>query len=158
MMTGSDPINPNRSRLMSRVRQNHTGPEIAVRRLLHSAGYRFALHAKDLPGRPDIVFTRRKKVVFVHGCFWHRHHGCRRTTSPKTRSEFWQSKFDANVRRDSRQMGHLAAIGWETFVVWECEIGQKASLAERMFEFLGPSRWPSAKVQAQIYSDLLAIQ
>jgi DNA mismatch endonuclease, patch repair protein len=117
---------------MARVRGKDTRPELKVRRVLHSLGYRFRLHRKDLPGRPDIVLPRYRTAVFVHGCFWHRHEGCRRTTSPQTRTTFWQSKFNATVERDERQRADLQAAGWNVVVVWECETRDVQMLRERL--------------------------
>lgn len=122
---------------MSRIGPKHSKPEIVVRRLLHAMGYRFRLHAKELPGRPDIVLRPRKKVIFVHGCFWHRHIGCKKATTPKTRHEFWQTKFDANVVRDARVQAQLKDLGWEHIVVWECETKDHESLSVILREFLG---------------------
>ena len=92
-----------------------------VRRVLHGAGYRFRLHRRDLPGSPDVVLPRHRLAVFVHGCFWHRHTGCPRTTTPKTRAAFWASKFAANIARDERATAELGRLGWRVHVVWECE-------------------------------------
>lgn len=125
----TDPI---RSRIMSAVRQKNTGPEIIVRRILHGLGLRFRLHRKDLPGRPDIVLAKHKTVVFVHGCFWHRHSGCSKTTTPKTRKEFWQTKFDQNVERDLRSERALVDRGWNVLVIWECETSDLVRLRERL--------------------------
>ena len=125
-----------RSALMRRVRDRDTAPELAVRRLLHRYGYRFRLHAKDLPGRPDIVFRRRRKAIFVHGCFWHRHEGCRRTTSPKTRIAFWEKKFSANRQRDKAAVFALERAGWDVAVVWECETRDVGALARRLMRFM----------------------
>src|SRR4051812_5907882 len=97
---------------MSKVRSGDTKPEMVVRRLLHGEGYRYRLHDRRLPGSPDIVFASRRKAIFVHGCFWHRHPGCRRATTPKTRTSFWEAKFAANVARDQRQLQSLDKLGW----------------------------------------------
>ena len=121
-----------RSRNMAAIRGKDTAPELAVRRILHAMGLRFRLHRKDLPGRPDIVLPKHRTVVFVHGCFWHRHKGCRYTTTPKTRQEFWQSKFAANVERDGRNRTDLQQLGWRVIVVWECELRQPSDLKERL--------------------------
>ena len=121
-----------RSRNMAAIRGKNTAPELAVRRILHAMGLRFRLHRKDLPGRPDIVLPKHRTVVFVHGWFWHRHEGCRYTTAPKTRQEFWQSKFAANVERDSRNGTDLQQLGWRVIVVWECELRQPSDLKERL--------------------------
>ncbi|WP_291365232.1 very short patch repair endonuclease [Acetobacter sp. UBA5411] len=111
-----------RSRNMSRIRGRDTGPELRLRSLLHRAGFRFRLHAKDLPGKPDIVLPKYHTVIFVHGCFWHRHKGCRNATTPSTRAEFWQAKFDGNVDRDNRNRAALETAGWTVMTVWECEL------------------------------------
>jgi DNA mismatch endonuclease (patch repair protein) len=111
-----------RSRMMAGIRGKDTKPEVAVRSLLHRDGFRFRLRVTDLPGRPDIVLPRYRAVVFVHGCFWHRHPGCKYSYTPKTHPAFWIRKFDANVARDSEVSNNLRAAGWRVFVVWECEI------------------------------------
>jgi DNA mismatch endonuclease (patch repair protein) len=110
-----------RSRMMSGIRGRNTRPELRVRQYLHAAGLRFRLDASDLPGRPDIVFRRRQLAVFVHGCFWHRHPGCRFATMPATRIEFWQRKFEANTARDARVVTRLQGLGWSVLTIWECE-------------------------------------
>ena len=126
-----------RSAIMRAVASKNTKPEMTVRRLLHAMGYRYRLHVKDLPGRPDIVFRSRKKVIFVHGCFWHRHIGCRYATTPKTRVDFWQSKFDANVERDRRNVSDLEKAGWEVMTIWQCELKRGAlHLEDRLQSFL----------------------
>ena len=121
-----------RSRNMAAIRGKDTAPELAVRRILHAMGLRFRLHRKDLPGRPDIVLPKHRTVVFVHGCFWHRHEGWRYATTPKTRQQFWQTKFAANVERDSRNRTDLQQLGWHVIVVWECELRQPSDLKERL--------------------------
>lgn len=139
MLAGMDTLTPaERSALMSRIRGKDTKPELAVRRALHAMGYRYRTHDLKLPGRPDLVFTRRRTVVFVHGCFWHRH-GCTKTSTPKTRPEYWAAKFAGNVERDKRNAERLAEAGWRVFVAWECEIG-KGDVMQRLVEFLGPPR------------------
>lgn len=125
-----------RSANMARIRSRDTKPEVIVRRLLHSLGYRYRLHRRELPGSPDICFVSRKKAIFVHGCFWHRHDGCARTTTPKTRKAFWEDKFRKNVVRDRRNMTCLAELGWDTMVVWECETKNLERLALRLAGFL----------------------
>ncbi len=117
-----------RSALMARVKGKNTKPEMIVRRLLHAMGRRVRLHRKDLPGRPDIVLPRSKVAIFVNGCFWHRHPGCRLASTPKTRVEFWQDKFAANVQRDERSYAALVALGWHVVLVWECETRDRARL------------------------------
>ncbi|WP_163958405.1 very short patch repair endonuclease [Sphingomonas insulae] len=106
---------------MAQVKGKDTKPEIAVRRALHSLGYRFRLHRGDLPGRPDIVMPKYKTAIFVHGCFWHRHSNCKKASMPKTRVDFWQDKFAANVSRDQRNEDALRTKGWNVVIVWECE-------------------------------------
>jgi DNA mismatch endonuclease (patch repair protein) len=110
-----------RRALMGRVRQEHTAPEVAVRRALHAKGYRFRLHRRDLPGSPDIVLPRHRTAIFVHGCFWHRHPDCRGASTPKTNCEYWHQKFSANVMRDARAADELVKAGWKVAIVWECE-------------------------------------
>ena len=127
-----------RSALMSRIRGKDTKPELAVRRALHAMGYRYRTHGGGLPGRPDLVFSKRRTVVFVHGCFWHRH-GCAKTSTPKTRTEYWATKFAANVERDQRNAERLAEDGWRVFVAWECEIDQ-GDVIQRLVDYLGPPR------------------
>lgn len=110
-----------RSWNMSRIRGKDTGPERLVRSLLHRMGYRFRLHGKDLPGRPDLVLPKYRTVVFVHGCFWHRHRGCRNCTTPTNNRDFWVKKLNENAARDRRSAGALIKMGWRVVVVWECE-------------------------------------
>ena len=124
---------------MSRIRGIDTQPELLVRRALHAMGYRFRKHVRELPGCPDLVFTRRRAVIFVHGCFWHRH-GCRKTYVPKTREAFWREKFIHNVDRDLRNQKLLAEAGWRILVVWECEIESNDSIVAQTVAFLGPPR------------------
>jgi len=111
-----------RSWNMSRIKGRNTGPELRLRSLLHRAGFRFRLHPKDLPGKPDIVLSRYRTVIFVHGCFWHQHPRCRNATTPSTRRDFWQAKFDENVSRDARNCADLQSAGWNVITVWECEL------------------------------------
>lgn len=113
---------PTRSRMMSAIRGRDTGPERILRSALHRLGLRFRLHHRGLPGRPDLVLPRHRAAVFVHGCFWHRHAGCRFTTHPGTRPEFWTAKFTANVERDCRNETALIEAGWRVAVVWECAL------------------------------------
>lgn len=124
-----------RSWLMSRVKGRDTTPERVVRSMLHKMGYRFRLNRKDLPGKPDIVFPSRKKIVFVHGCFWHAH-GCRIGRPPKTKRKFWNAKFVANRARDERNSEQLCALGWDVFVVWQCELKDLPKLETRIVDFL----------------------
>ena len=122
-----------RSRMMSAIRGRDTRPELEVRRLLHREGLRFRLHAA-LPGKPDLVFPKYEAVVFVHGCFWHRHPNCRYATTPASNQEFWQAKFNANVARDKRVLARLRREGWRVFTVWACRIteGRMRALARQI--------------------------
>ena len=124
---------------MARVRQKNTAPEIVVRKLLHRLGYRFRLHRRNLPGTPDIVLPKYRKILFVHGCFWHRHLDCSKTTTPKTRTEFWQEKFRANVARDQAKEQALRAAGWEPLVIWECQTFDIVKLEQRLRRLLSAS-------------------
>lgn len=126
-----------RSAIMRRVRREGTEPELAVRRMLHRMGYRFRLHAKELAGSPDVVFRPRKAVIFVHGCFWHGH-DCRWRRPVKSNSEYWAAKIERNQRRDAAALKALAALGWRSLVVWECEVKHAEVLAERLQTFLDP--------------------
>lgn len=121
---------------MSRIRGKDTTPEVAVRSALHRLGYRFRLHRRDLPGRPDIVLPKHGTVIFVHGCFWHRHARCRYAYTPKSRVEFWQRKFQQNVERDRRVQRELRRLGWKVIVVWECETANLLTLAEQPLAML----------------------
>lgn len=114
-----------RSRMMSRIRGRNTRPEVVLRKALHRKGFRFRLNAKKLPGSPDIVLPRWKTVLFVHGCYWHRHPGCRKATTPSSNVEFWAKKFRQNVERDARNIRDLLEAGWRVGVVWECAIGRE---------------------------------
>ena len=111
-----------RSAIMRAVRGKDTTPEVIVRRAAHRVGLRFRLHVKELPGRPDLVLPRWRTAVFVNGCFWHRHQGCRKATVPKSNAEFWARKFNANVRRDQSNCRDLEAMGWRVVVLWQCEV------------------------------------
>jgi DNA mismatch endonuclease (patch repair protein) len=121
-----------RSWNMSRIRGQNTSPELRVRSLLHRSGFRFRLHRRDLPGSPDIVLPRHRVVVFVHGCFWHRHPRCRLAARPKSRRLFWKKKFLENVIRDRRAVSQLAKLGWRVIIIWECETRDSPRLAERI--------------------------
>lgn len=126
-----------RSRMMAGIRGRNTRPELLLRRELHARGLRFRLHRKDLPGSPDLVFPRYKAVVFVHGCFWHRHDDCRYASTPATRTEFWQKKFAANVARDRKVEDDLTTLGWRVAVVWECALRKGVGQAgERIADWL----------------------
>ncbi|HEU0122956.1 MAG TPA: DNA mismatch endonuclease Vsr [Bryobacteraceae bacterium] len=126
-----------RSEIMRRVRSKSTGPELTVRSLVHRLGYRFRLHRKDLPGSPDLVFPRFRKVIFVHGCFWHQHH-CPRAVRPQSRSDYWNRKLDGNLRRDRKNKRLLGAGGWGILVIWECQIKPPLlpALGRRIVRFL----------------------
>lgn len=119
-----------RSRMMAGIKGKNTSPELLVRRYLHATGLRFRLHDRRLPGSPDLAFPGLKVALFVHGCFWHRHTDCPFATTPKTRADFWQQKFSANVTRDRRNLDALTTAGWKPVVVWECELSQDSTLDE----------------------------
>ncbi len=125
-----------RSALMSRIRGKDTSPELAVRQLTHRLGFRFRLHRRDLPGTPDLVLPKLKKAVLVHGCFWHRHEGCKNAVLPKTRQEWWQAKLSGNVARDARNTELLASQGWDVLILWECEI-RSGDFGIKLAAFLG---------------------
>lgn len=144
-----------RSVNMSRVRSANTRPELHVRSLLHRLGYRFRLHRRTLPGTPDLVFPSRRAVIFVHGCFWHRHAGCPKASIPATRPEFWAEKFEANAARDERVQRALAAEDWRVEVVWECEMRDREALTLRLISFLGaPTPTEAARWSAGIEPDI----
>ena len=136
------PVSPDRSALMGRIRQKSTAPELAVRKCLRALGYRFQLHRADLPGTPDIVLPKYRAAIFVHGCFWHRHQGCARTTTPKTRVAFWQEKFRRNKSRDRTNIQRLRKSGWTPVVVWECHARDATLLGSHLQRLLNrlPSR------------------
>jgi len=117
---------------MSRIRGKHTRPELVVRRMAHQMGLRFRLHRKDLPGTPDLVFPSRKIAAFVHGCFWHRHPGCRRASGTRTRSDYWQSKFERNVARDREVKQQLEESGWRVVTFWECETRHTEAVSKQL--------------------------
>ena len=125
-----------RSLNMAAVRSKDTGPEIAVRKIVHRLGYRYRLHVSSLPGRPDLVFPSRRKVVFVHGCFWHRHPRCRYATSPKTHKNFWEAKFTSNIARDRTARRELKRMNWAILTVWACELKKPDKLTTRLNDFL----------------------
>lgn len=133
-------VSESRRRNMAAIKGKNTRPELTVRQLLHARGYRFRLHSKDLPGRPDIVFSARRKIIEIMGCFWHRHPGCAFAANPLTRKEFWQSKFDTNVSRDIENKRLLESMGWRVLVIWECEV-DGPNLSDRLCCFLGPPRF-----------------
>ena len=119
---------------MAAIKSKNTKPEIAVRKLLHSMGYRFRLHRKDLPGSPDIVLPKYKTVIFVHGCFWHRHENCKYASTPKTRKEFWESKFKANLKRDEEIQQKIKKIDWRSIIIWECETKNIEILKDKIID------------------------
>ena len=121
---------------MSLVRAKDTKPELRVRRFVHSLGYRYRLHGKDLPGKPDMVFRGRKKVIFIHGCFWHRHDNCSLARLPKSRLDFWKPKLEGNKKRDKTNQEKLTALGWKFIVIWECELHNLEALKTRVMDFL----------------------
>ena len=134
-----DRVDPEvRSANMRAIRSKGMKPELAVRRMLHGMGYRYRLHRQDLPGRPDLVFASRRKVVFVHGCFWHQHRDptCRLVHRPKSNLNYWLPKLKRNVARDAKHRAHLAEMGWKVLVLWECEVNHVVGLAERVRDFL----------------------
>ncbi|MDP0494923.1 MAG: very short patch repair endonuclease [Verrucomicrobiota bacterium JB024] len=133
----SDTLSPKaRSERMSRVKAKDTKPEMTLRRLVHGLGFRYRLHRRDLPGTPDLVFPGRGAVIFMHGCFWHRHPGCGLTRMPKSRVEFWRTKLEANRERDLRHQRELAEMGWRVLVVWECELRDLDAVARKVEAFL----------------------
>lgn len=130
-----------RRRNMAAIAGKNTKPEMLVRRLLHREGYRYRLHLKELPGRPDIVFLRRKKVIEVRGCFWHRHAGCVLAATPTTHGDFWRRKFQGTVARDARNLQALGQAGWAVMVIWECEV-RDPNLSSRLHSFLDEPQAP----------------
>lgn len=134
-----DTLTPDqRSERMSRIKGKNSKPEMVVRRLVHGMGYRYRLHRKDLPGKPDLVLPRHRTVIFVHGCFWHRHHddACTLARMPKSRLEFWEPKLEANRLRDIRNKDALEALGWRVLTVWECEVKEPSGIADRIRSIL----------------------
>jgi DNA mismatch endonuclease, patch repair protein len=121
---------------MRRIRKIDTSPELIVRRISHSLGFRFRLHRRDLPGTPDLVFPRLRKAILVHGCFWHQHEGCRLARQPKTRLDYWLPKFERNVARDAMSRHKLEQLGWQCMVVWECQTGDERLLRQIISDFL----------------------
>lgn len=121
---------------MSRIRKANTKPEMIVRRAAHGLGYRFRLHKRNLPGTPDLVFARRRKVIFVHGCFWHQHGGCRHAMMPRTRTKYWVPKLARNVERDAETLCRLSDQGWRALVLWECEVKDPERLNRLLRKFL----------------------
>ena len=132
-----------RSAIMSAIRAKDTKPELRVRQMLHRLGYRFQVHAPGLPGKPDLAFTKRKKVIFVHGCFWHQHpdRGCRDAKRPTSNLDYWLPKLERTQQRDREHQEALRGAGWDVLVLWECELSQGEGVEERVLAFLGPRRW-----------------
>ena len=138
----TDKLSPvERSAHMRRIRKTDTRPELAVRRAAHRLGYRFRLHRPDLPGTPDLVFPRLRKVILVHGCFWHQHPGCRFARQPKSRLDYWLPKLERNRTRDAEAQAALRKLGWDVLVVWECQVGADADAASLIIApFLGDAK------------------
>ena len=137
----ADTVTPEiRSQIMARVKSKGMKPEMRVRRLLHGLGYRYRLHSKDLPGKPDLVFPSRRKVVFVNGCFWHRHMDCEKVRIPNTNREYWVAKLDRNSQRDQRNTSLLTEQGWRVNVVWECQLSDISATTRRLVAFLEGSQ------------------
>lgn len=126
-----------RSKIMAKVKSTDTKPEMIVRRMIHSLGYRYRLHRPDLPGRPDLVFPSRRKVIFVNGCFWHNHTNCAKVRIPETNREYWVDKIERNSERDKRNLSLLQESGWQAETVWECQLKDLESLKTRIIDFLG---------------------
>lgn len=129
-----------RSRIMSRIKGYDTAPEKIVRSLLHEMGYRFRLHSEKLPGTPDIVLPRHRKVIYVHGCFWHGHKGCPRSKRPTTNINFWNRKIESNIKRDKKVRIQVKTLDWKSLVIWQCQIDSKTLLAKKLRKFLTESR------------------
>lgn len=129
-----------RSERMSRIRGSDTKPELLVRKALHALGYRYRLHDKKLPGKPDLSFPGRRKVIFVHGCFWHMHEGCLLARMPKSRLDFWRPKLEGNRARDAGKLEQLRVLGWDVMVVWECELSDMDLLLMRLEAFLNENK------------------
>jgi DNA mismatch endonuclease (patch repair protein) len=125
-----------RSRIMASIRGRDTAPELLIRKIVHRLGFRFRLHRRDLPGTPDIVFPRLHKIIFVHGCFWHMHRGCRRAGLPRTNRTFWKSKISRNANRDRVDQQRLRKLGWDVLVVWQCDTKETTTLERRLRKFL----------------------
>ncbi len=129
-----------RSAVMARIKRSDTEPEIVVRKLLHRLGYRFRVQLNGVPGRPDLAFPRRRKIIQIHGCFWHAHEGCATFRMPKSRTEFWEAKFARNKARDARLEKSARDAGWDVLTLWECGLSDQAGLIDQLFDFLGPTR------------------
>lgn len=134
-----------RSENMRRIRSKDTAPEMIVRRLVHRMGYRFRLHRKDIAGKPDLAFPARRKVIFIHGCFWHQHPGCREGRPPKSNVDYWIPKLERNRQRDNVAHEQLAASGWDALVIWECETRESRTLMMTLRRFLGVRRQKSSR-------------
>jgi DNA mismatch endonuclease (patch repair protein) len=133
----ADHVDPaTRSRIMAAVHSENTTPELAIRKLVFAMGYRYRLHVAGLPGRPDLVFPGRRKILFVNGCYWHRHRNCRYATTPKTNVEFWLSKFEANLRRDRANLKALRSLGWQVLTIWQCQLKNPDKLGKKIDAFL----------------------
>ena len=148
----ADTLSPQqRSALMTRIRGRNTKPEWTVRRLLHGMGYRYHLHSHDLPGKPDLVFRSRQKIIFVHGCFWHWHDDplCRGGHLPKSRKDFWVPKLTATRKRDIQKQTLLAHLGWDVLVLWECDLRDLAQVSAKLRSFLGDTRHGPSSGQAK---------
>jgi DNA mismatch endonuclease, patch repair protein len=126
-----------RSEIMRRITSKDTKPEIIVRRIVHSLGFRYRLHKKELPGKPDLVFSKRRKLMFVHGCFWHQHDGCKSSHIPKTRRSYWKPKLNRTVFRDRENQAKLRELDWDILVIWECEVREVQQIAKKIIAFLG---------------------
>lgn len=135
-----------RSRNMSRIRSRDTKPEKIVRTLLHRAGFRFRLHVTHLPGKPDVVLPKHQKIVLVHGCFWHRHPGCKRCTTPSTNQGYWIPKLEGNAKRDRHTLRQLNQLGWKTLVIWECETKNPAKMDQKLRKFLSSDAYNQATI------------
>lgn len=132
-----DKLSPEaRGRLMARIKSKDTKPELAVRKLVFAMGFRYRLHSRKLPGNPDLVFPRRKKVIFVNGCFWHHHSGCRLASTPTSHEDYWLPKFARTVERDQQSILDLAKLGWSSLTVWECELKDVDTLSQKVKTFL----------------------
>ena len=136
-----------RSAIMRSIRAKNTKPELRVRQMLHRSGYRFRIHAPKLPGKPDLAFTKRKKVVFVHGCFWHQHPDseCRDAKRPTSNSDYWLPKLKRTQERDQKHQEALRRAGWDVLVLWECELTRENAIEKRVLMFLGPRKWEGRK-------------
>jgi DNA mismatch endonuclease, patch repair protein len=138
-----------RSEIMARVRNKNTRPEMVVRSVLHAMGYRYRLHGRDLPGSPDIVFPKRRTVIFVHGCFWHGHEGCGRAKRPTGNAAFWNEKIDLNMARDAEAAARLTEAGWRVHVVWQCRISEAQVLGDELRAFLDGEGASKKEVQSR---------